>query len=155
MLETITQSSLPSLTCGIWGLGEVLGLEGTRWLSFGAGRENEGNKLVKLHSNYCVISSWTHKYRNFTPATEKKHLFIGSRKESQVIMSMCLQQSRQLSGILVIFEARVLFFLNKKLGQAQTSIIMLKAIQSCQHRFLIKRRHSNCEESSMTNCHEC
>lgn len=46
-----SQGSLPSLACGMWGLGEVLGLEGTRWVSFGAGRENVGNKLVKLHSN--------------------------------------------------------------------------------------------------------
>ena len=91
------------MACGIWGLGEVLGLAGIRWVSFGAGRENVGNK--------CLIPSWTHKHRNLTPATEKKSAFIiGSRKESQVILSMCLEQSKQESGILVIFEAQLLLF---------------------------------------------
>lgn len=70
MLEIITQSSLPSLACGIWGLGEGLGLEGMRGISLGAGREKVGNKLVNSLSNQHLISSWTHKHRMLTPATE-------------------------------------------------------------------------------------
>lgn len=72
VLEISIESSLPSLACEIWGLGEVLGLEGIRLVSFGAVRENMSNKVIKLHSNYYLISSWTHKHRNLAPAMEKK-----------------------------------------------------------------------------------
>jgi len=70
VLEIITQSSLPSSACGIWGLGEGLGLEGIWGISFGAGREKVGNKLVNTPSNQHLILNWTHKHRMLTPATE-------------------------------------------------------------------------------------
>lgn len=47
----MTQSSLPSLACGIGSLGEVLGLDEICGISIGAGREKVGNKLVNLHRN--------------------------------------------------------------------------------------------------------
>lgn len=82
-------------------MGEVLGLEGTRGVALGAGRENAGSELVKLHSNYV----W---YQLNTQA-QKPHTCNWEEVGNQVILSMCLQQSKQESGILVIFEAQFLF----------------------------------------------